>query len=349
MMDSRSSVYGADALQRFLDQRPDLARDKKVVVFAYDVPYGLDATEISKIDLFYALYDSGPAFRDMAAKLLFFEQSAPGAAPVNIPGLGYELIDVTSPDPSQVIRLMLTPSEQEEPVEEPRGFMIGDSISFQTGVIIDSNGNPVPDRTPVEFQISSTAEGTLPAVIESATVHGVARASITIEQAGLLVIAAQSGRARVSETLQINAQLDAPAQATVISPTPIPTETSEPTRMPELATPTPASIESGSVAIGGSLSSRLGALVLGLLGAGMTSLVGYFTATRFREADDARLRYTLLPAICGLLAYNYLAFNFPGSIVVATALGGLSVFLVVLVGGAVGLLIAYVWSLRISP
>ena len=270
LMDSRSSVYGADALQSFLDQRPDLAREKNVVVFSYDVPYGLDATEISKVDLYYALYDSGPSFIDMAAKLLFLEQSAPGASPVNIPGLGYDLIDVTSPDPDQIILLRLTePSIDDTATVEPQGFMIGDTVTVHAGVIVDSNGNPVPDRTPVQFLITSTTEGVTPVSIEASTIRGVATASITLERVGLLIITAETGRARVSETLQLDAQLDVLAQATVISPTLIPTVTSEPTHTPVISTPTPSIDGSNPSAIDGSISSRLGALVLGLIGAGI--------------------------------------------------------------------------------
>jgi beta-N-acetylhexosaminidase len=345
MMDSRSSNFGANALQLFLDQRPDLAREKKVVVFSYDVPYGLDATEISKVDLYYALYDSGPSFIDMAAKLLFLEQSAPGASPVNIPGIGYELIEVTSPDPNQVIQLRLKSLEEgEEPLQEPQGFMIGDSVTIQTGVIVDQNGNHVPDRTPVEFQITSTTEGVAPEIINAPTKRGVAIATIPLERAGLLIITAQTGQARVSETLQLDAQIDVPAQATVISPTPIPTVTSEPTQAPELPTPTPEVGDESLGTIRGSFSSRLGALVLGLLATGIASTVGYYTANRNREIRGEVLRYTLLPAIAALMAYNYLALGLPGSLTFTTGLGGVGVFAVVLIAGAIGLLLAFLWS-----
>jgi beta-N-acetylhexosaminidase len=345
MLDSRSSNFGANALQLFLDQRPDLAREKKVVVFSYDVPYGLDATEISKVDLYYALYDSGPSFIDMAAKLLFLEQSAPGSSPVGIPGIGYELIEVTSPDPNQVIQLMLKPLEEEEELlQEPQGFMIGDSVTIQTGVIVDQNGHPVPDRTPVEFQITSTTEGAAPEIINATTERGIAMATIPLERAGLLIITAQSGQARISETLQLDAQIDIPAQATVISPTPIPTVTSEPTQAPDLPTPTPEVSDESQGAIRGSFSSRLGALVLGLLATGIASTVGYFTASRNREIRREVLRYTLLPAAAALLAYNYLALGLPGSLTFTTGFGGVGVFAVVMVAGAIGLLLASLWS-----
>ena len=89
--------------------------------------------------------------------------------------------------------------------------------------------------------------------------------------------------------------------------------------------------------------------MLGLFGAGIASTVGYYSAARFKDIKDERLRYTLLPAIVSLIAYNYLALNLPGSESLVTTLGGLSVFVIVLIGGALGLLSAHLWSRVISP
>jgi hypothetical protein len=216
-------------------------------------------------------------------------------------------------------------------------------------VIVDRNGNHVPDRTPVEFQITSTTEGVAPETISAPTKRGVATATIPLERAGLLIITAQAGQARISETLQLDAQVDVPAQATVISPTPIPTVTSEPTQAPELPTATPEDSEESQGAIRGSFSSRLGALVLGLLAAGIASTVGFFTASRNREIRRETLRYTLLPAAAALLAYNYLALGLPGSLIFTTSLGGVGVFAVVFIAGALGLLLASLWHRLITP
>ena len=54
---------------------PIWRRSKRVVVFAHDVPYELDATDISKLDTYYALYGASPSFVSLAARLLF-----PGSA-----------------------------------------------------------------------------------------------------------------------------------------------------------------------------------------------------------------------------------------------------------------------------
>jgi beta-N-acetylhexosaminidase len=350
MMDARADSYGADALKTFLDLRPDLALSKKVVVFAYDIPYGLDATEISKIDLYYALFDSGSAFIDTAAKLLFQEQTAIGSSPVSIPGIGYELIEVTAPESGQIItlHLALDPGE-EESGEEPIGFSIGDEVMIETGVIVDGNGNPVPDRTPVEFVIRSDAEGVSQSIVSTTTSGGIATLNYSLESAGLISISAEAGEARISETIQIDAQSDTLAQATVISPTPLPTVTSEPTITPDVPTPTPAGDEElQQGAIEGTFSSRLGALVMGLFAVSIVSYLGYFTASRNKQVHESSLRYTLLPAIFGLLAYNYLALGLPGSPTLTTGLGGVGVFAVVMIGGGIGLLVAYLWQRSIS-
>ena len=47
------------AFTRLLSERQDLIRDKKIIVFALGAPYYLDATNISKISAFFALYNFG--------------------------------------------------------------------------------------------------------------------------------------------------------------------------------------------------------------------------------------------------------------------------------------------------
>ena len=44
------------ALKRFLDQRADILRDKKLIVFAFNAPYFLSDTEIGKLTAYYGLY-----------------------------------------------------------------------------------------------------------------------------------------------------------------------------------------------------------------------------------------------------------------------------------------------------
>ncbi|MDZ4158185.1 MAG: glycoside hydrolase family 3 N-terminal domain-containing protein, partial [Anaerolineaceae bacterium] len=103
------------AVRRFLSERPDLSRNKRLVVFAFNAPYYLDATDSSKLTAYYAMYSKAPAFIEMAARLLFQETTPSGALPVTVPGVGYDLITATSPDPEQVIPLFVDLPALEEP------------------------------------------------------------------------------------------------------------------------------------------------------------------------------------------------------------------------------------------
>ena len=92
-------------LRRFFSERPNLIRNKNVILFSFTAPYYLDPTDISKLTAYYALYSKQPAFVEVAARLLFQEITVQGASPVSIPAVGYDLITVMSPDPTQLIPL----------------------------------------------------------------------------------------------------------------------------------------------------------------------------------------------------------------------------------------------------
>jgi beta-N-acetylhexosaminidase len=346
VLDIRDDIYGTEALKLLLDQRPDLARDKKLVVFAHDIPYILDATDISKVDVFYALYDSSNAFVDMAAKLLFLEDSATGASPVSIPGIGYDLITVTAPEPEQLIQLFLGNEGTE--IEEgsqgtDEGFQVGDVVSVVAGPIVDVNGNPVPDKTPVEFMVSQQVEGIPTYTLVSNTIGGVALADVPLDRTGLISITAQSGQARRSQTLQLNVQQGIPAVATVISPTPLPTVTSEPTDTPASPTATPeaAGASGASPDVNDDLMG-FGDLVTGLVAAASVSVASWFSVGQ-TELNDRRNRMALISFVAAMVGYNYLALSLPGSIALLDATGAGGVFLIGFIAGALGVLLSY-WA-----
>ncbi len=142
-----------ELISRFLRERPDLLREKHVVMFSFGAPYYFDTTTISKFTAYYALYSKQPQFVDVAARLLFQELTPIGASPVSISGIGYELISVLTPNPDQVIPLYLDlepAPENPDSVSTPEPtpiplFRIGDTIAIRTGVILDNNGHSVPD------------------------------------------------------------------------------------------------------------------------------------------------------------------------------------------------------------
>ncbi len=336
---------GSNALKLLLDERPDLARSKRVVVFAHDVPYGLDTTDISKIDVYYALYAQGIAFVDVAAHLLFMELSAPGAPPVSVPGIGYDLIEATSPDPDQVISLRVVSAEEEATSESDQPyFSLGDLVFIEAGIILDANGNPVPDMTPVEFAIIQPGENASSLTIKTTTQSGVARISVQLDQIGLLSISAISDPARVSETLQLNIQEGSPALATVVSPTfastvsPVPSITAVP------ATSTVEVEGGGSTSeLDDTTSMNAFHLILGMLGVGVVAGLGYLSAERQGVDIEIRVRYTFLPIIGGLMGYNYLALNLPGSALLLKAMGVVAGFVLAIASGVAGLLIVRQW------
>jgi beta-N-acetylhexosaminidase len=82
-------------MRQFISERSYLLRNKNVIVFAFNAPYYLDSTNISKITAYYGLYSKGPQFIEVAARLLFNElRPVPGSLPVSVQGVGYDLISV---------------------------------------------------------------------------------------------------------------------------------------------------------------------------------------------------------------------------------------------------------------
>jgi beta-N-acetylhexosaminidase len=347
ILDGTESVYGSNALKLFLDQRPDLARNKHVVVFAHDVPYGLDATEFSKVDAFYALYGSGAEFLEVAAHLLFLEHAAPGSPPVSIPGIGYDLRGALFPNPDQILSLFLSKANGEGTEEEPLTFSIGDQVTIETGVILDANLHPVPDETIVEFLVSYPGEG-IESEVEATTVDGMAMLSFTLDRQGMLAISARSDPARLSETLQLNVQEGVPAVATVISPLLTSTTTPDPTNTPPAPTPTVTFTVDDQEPVESSSPVGPFDLLMGMIGVVSAGILGYVSHDRSQGSSNTSIKFILLPVIGGLVGYNYVAWMFPGSATLLEFLGSWAGLFSAFALGLVGLIVARVWSDEIN-
>ena len=147
------------AFQKLFSLKPGDTRNKKIIGFAFNAPYYPDATDISKFTAYYVLYSKTPQFIEMAARTLFKEITPIGILPVSVSSIGYDLISATTPDPSQVIPLMVAKDsvgqgETESSSSSPEDVIIinaGDNLPLQTGIIKDHNGNTVPDGTVVRF------------------------------------------------------------------------------------------------------------------------------------------------------------------------------------------------------
>ncbi len=291
------------AMKRFLSERQDLVRNKKLVAFAFNAPYYLDSTDISKLTAYYALYSKIPMFVDVAARVLFQEIPASGVLPVSVPGTGYDLIKATSPDPAQIIQLSLDLPDMDkasigqaeelvQPTKVPL-FKVGDNLPIKTGIIQDHNHNPVPDGTVVRFTFTLGDEKSIIQQEETTTVGGVARTTFRIQNPGLLEINVVSEPALTSQILRLDVTGTEGAQVTAIAPTPVPTQTEEPA--PTFA-PTPT-IQATTTPGDNRARSLTGWL------AGMMVLIGlivmFYQITSHKISVRWGVRFALLTALAG--------------------------------------------------
>ena len=236
MLEIETERYpNSDAVRQFLRLSEPELRDKNVLVFALSEPYYLDTTEISKLTAYYALYSKTQPFLDLAARILFQEIVPEGASPVSISSVNYDLIAVTEPDPDQIIQVTLGPAPAQSDGEAETttvGISVGGTLRMATSVIVDRNGNPVPDGTPVEFRLIYPADSLELPRFQSTTVNGVASASVVLERTGQLNVTVSSGAATRSTTLQVTIEEDEPAQIATVEPSPSPTATSTDTPLP---------------------------------------------------------------------------------------------------------------------
>ena len=348
-----------DTLKRLLSEKQSLLSTKKVILFSFSAPYFLDSTDISKLTAFYGMYDRSDPFVNVAVRLLFQEIAPLGSLPVSVPGIGYDLISATTPDPKQVISLSLdqpknapTPAPDSLPGTLPAAtqvptltleptaealFGVGDTISLRTGVILDHNQRPVPDGTPVRFTLSQ-GESDLVQQVESVTSQGVAVAAFRLDRPGLIEIRAASEPARVSDTIQLNVTREG-ATIIIITPTVNPV-TPEPTSTP--APPTPTPIPSPLVSNKGYPTFWGWSMVVLMLAAGV--LLTYWLASQMVDSRWA-VRWALLVLVGGLIFYNYLALGFPWGELWLDGRGLPAFLQAILIGEGVGFAVGWFWRL----
>jgi len=339
MLDAEPGLQQTTLLRRFLAERQDILRDKYVIVFAFNAPYFLDATDISEITAYYCLYSKVDPFVEVAARLLFRELTPTGILPVSVSGIWYDLQTVTSPDPDQIISLsqnMPSPSTliggTQTPVPTSTPY-IGQTISVKTGIIVDHNGNPVPDGTEVQFTVTTGNSGGIFQLLNAVTSDGVADASFNIGQAGSFDVRASSGLAVRSGVLQFGVS---PGGVSVTYATP--TEISQPTITPTTSptsTPVPASaLEMGYPGFGGWFTMIL--IISGL------GYLAYWLGDRFTTRRWG-VRYAICVVLGGLFAYTYLAIRMPGSATYIQHNGWAGIMGVVITGTLIGGGSAYLW------
>ena len=340
-----------NVLRLFFAERPNLIRNKNVILFSFTAPYYLDATDISKLTAYYALYSKQPAFVDAAARILFQQVTLQGASPVSIPAIGYDLIQQTSPDPNQVISLQL--AQEEVPASETDGtvtpqpteipaYKIGDSLSVRAGPVFDHNQHLVPDGTVVRFIMTTRDEtGGILQQVEVTTKDGIARASFVIDKPGKVEINAVSEPAVLSDVLQLDATSEGVA-VTVVAP--IITDTPEP------PTPMPTVVVERNGFISPEGYPRSGIWFLVLLGVFGSAMLTYWAVSRVVTEPRWGVRFALSVLIGGFGAYNYLALGFPLALawISSDSGGAFGVLLFTLAGEALGIILAWIWFRWIS-
>lgn len=343
MLNVSNDIPNSLALKRFLAERPDLFQQKKLIVFAFNAPYYLDATDISKISAYYGMYSKTPQFIEVAVRLLFREIQPNGKLPVSVTGSGYDLITATSPNPDQIIQLSLNLPESE--IITPTitttptfyQFRVGDTISLKAGIILDHNGHPVPDGTPVQFIPTMGGTMVLPSQTET-TVGGIAYTTIQVSASGKLEIRAESEPAKSSTILTFEIP-PAPGEELPPTPTEIPTETPTITPSPTVMVEAPPQ-ETLPPPQRPNLVDWFSAIIL-IIGISL----GVFRISISINQLRWGIRSSILSIIGGLIFYIYLAIGFPGSKSLMSSLGFWGVILFTLVGSMTGVLISIGWKM----
>jgi beta-N-acetylhexosaminidase len=337
------------ALRQFLDLRPDLLQGKRLIVFALSEPYALDATDISKLSAYYALYSRSSSFTEIAARILFHEIQPSGHLPVSVPGIGYVILEATSPDPNQVIHIYqdipgtTSIEETQTPAPTSVSLKIGDSIAVVSGLILDHNGYQVPDGTIVRFMLYHEGDNVPAQIVEAQTSQGTAHGNLLINQSGEINIRADSGSAVNSDVLTFEIPPESitstplpPSQTPTPSSTPTATPTSTPTSTPQ-ATTIPVNIPNqGSVDFG----DWLVALIVTVIISGAD-----YWLSNLKSGLRWGVRAALLPLICGMFTYIYLAINMPGSKSLLEQFGIWGVMLFVVVGALIGVGAVWLWQM----
>jgi beta-N-acetylhexosaminidase len=333
-------------LRRLFSERPDLVRNRNIILFSFTAPYYLDATDISKLTAYYALYSKQPAFVDVAARLLFQQVPLQGASPVSIPAVEYDLLVETSPDPAQFIPLALEQVETAEPLEgtltpqptpSPEPYRIGDTIAVRAGPVVDRNNHIVPDGTVVQFTMSTRDEsGGILRQVAATTTDGIAHATFVIDKPGSVEISVVSEPAMNSAVLQFIASTES-VVVTVVMPSVSPTITP----IPSTPTPVPTQI----LWITSEGYPRVGGWFLTLLALFGTAGLAFWAVSKIISVRWG-LRWAFCMLIGGLVGYNYLALGLPGAAEWITASAGAGGLLVLtFTGEVIGAIVALAWML----
>jgi beta-N-acetylhexosaminidase len=349
MIDTNPIITPTQALRTFLSQSADTLKDKRVIVFALGAPYYLDATEVSKVTAYFGVYSRQPAFLEAALRALFGEFVPTGKSPVSVPALNYALINVTAPDPAQVIPLTTGDAlSGTQSTPEPLVLKMGDRLRLRAGPIVDLNGNLVPDGTEVQFILSYPAERVEQRQEAVNTRDGIAETTIALEREGKLEIRAEADPALTSFVVRVDTgnstQIETikPTLAPTDTPIPVPTAVTERPTAAATAAPAPADgAGDGSTPTRATITGFLLTFV-GLFLIGFSVFAVLAQDTSIGLGVNARLRIAIGVWLLGWLIYAMAALGLPGMRWMTNLLGwaGSVVFTILLTVAAVLLLFA---------
>jgi beta-N-acetylhexosaminidase len=308
ILDLNTSRYSdSDALKLFLAQESGALLDKTTIVMAFNAPYYLDTTEITKLTAYYGIYSKTTPHVEAAVRALFGEAELPGASPVSIEGIGYKLVDVLAPHPAQTLLIEpigVLPENRTPPV----------SVQVRVGPVIDRNGHIVPDGTPVEIK-AMLGERQVASEIGS-TLAGLAEATVILTEPGEIEVFALAGQNVNSESISVFVAApaaDTPSPAATVVSLPPPTETPMPVPFPTptiVPTTTPlAPLPSDDVSSpltqpSTELRQMDGIDLLSALSATLLAgLVGFWLGQQSHKSLSRRVRFGLWVLIGGLAAY----------------------------------------------
>ncbi len=171
------------AVKRFLDASPVDLRNKNLVAIAYNVPYHLDSTEVSKLSAYFAVYNKTQPAIATSFRALFGEATPHGASPVNVSGIFYNVADAVQSDPTQKLAVALF--GQADQLADVK------TVPLVAGPVLDRNGHAVPDGTSVAFTLAKD-DGTTTSA-SGRTTDGLAGAQVATSGAGKYTATASVG------------------------------------------------------------------------------------------------------------------------------------------------------------
>ena len=248
------------ALKRFLSQRGEEVREKNLAVFALNAPYFLDATEISKLTVYFGVSSKIQPFLEAAVRALFEGYTLDGSPAVSVPGTRYQnLAERLLPSPEQSIDLKLYDQESVLLADTGRDDENGEStilvaqnasLNLIAGPIVDFNEKSVADGTEVLFTFDYPEEDGRSEFSRSTIQRGSATGRLERLRVGTLHISASSGDATSKEiVIKVEAPTPVPTEIPTEAPTEVPTEipaetpTAIPTMTPVVMTLIPTATE----------------------------------------------------------------------------------------------------------